>query len=58
MKSTLTALPLAALLALATLPASAQEGSSNVPPTPNPPRQSWSFAGPFGVYNQGQLQRG
>jgi ubiquinol-cytochrome c reductase cytochrome b/c1 subunit len=53
MKRTLTALPLAALLALGALPASAQEG-----PPPNPPRQSWSFHGPFGTYNQGQLQRG
>jgi len=25
---------------------------------PTPPRQSWSFAGPFGRYDQGQLQRG
>ena len=25
---------------------------------PEPPRQSWSFAGPFGVFDQGQLQRG
>ena len=23
-----------------------------------PPRQSWSFSGPFGIYDQGQLQRG
>ena len=25
---------------------------------PNPPRQDWSFAGLFGVYDQAQLQRG
>jgi len=25
---------------------------------PNPPRQSWSFYGPFGKFNQAQLQRG
>jgi cytochrome c1 len=25
---------------------------------PNPPRQSWSFSGLFGVYDQAQLQRG
>jgi cytochrome c1 len=25
---------------------------------PTPPRQNWSFAGPFGKYDQGQLQRG
>lgn len=26
--------------------------------TPTPPRQKWSFSGPFGTYDQGQLQRG
>jgi cytochrome c1 len=26
--------------------------------TPTPPRQSWSFSGPFGTFDQGQLQRG
>ena len=25
---------------------------------PNPPRQSWSFSGPFGMFDQAQLQRG
>jgi cytochrome c1 len=25
---------------------------------PSPPRVTWSFAGPFGTYDQGQLQRG
>jgi cytochrome c1 len=25
---------------------------------PTPPQQTWSFAGPFGKYDQGQLQRG
>ncbi|MGO9008220.1 MAG: cytochrome c1 [Beijerinckiaceae bacterium] len=25
---------------------------------PKPPRQTWSFAGPFGTYDQAQLQRG
>jgi ubiquinol-cytochrome c reductase cytochrome c1 subunit len=25
---------------------------------PNPPRQSWSFSGMFGIYDQAQLQRG
>jgi ubiquinol-cytochrome c reductase cytochrome b/c1 subunit len=25
---------------------------------PHPPRQSWTFAGPFGKYDRGQLQRG
>lgn len=38
--------------------------ASFVPPaladdhTPNPPRQSWSFAGIFGKYDRAQLQRG
>jgi cytochrome c1 len=26
--------------------------------TPVPPRQKWSFAGPFGTFDRGQLQRG
>jgi ubiquinol-cytochrome c reductase cytochrome c1 subunit len=26
--------------------------------TPHPPRQSWSFSGPFGTFDQAQLQRG
>jgi ubiquinol-cytochrome c reductase cytochrome b/c1 subunit len=26
--------------------------------TPNPPRQTWSFAGPFGMFDRAQLQRG
>jgi ubiquinol-cytochrome c reductase cytochrome b/c1 subunit len=26
--------------------------------TPQPPRQKWSFAGPFGHFDKGQLQRG
>jgi cytochrome c1 len=26
--------------------------------TPQPPRQKWSFSGPFGLYDRGQLQRG
>src|ERR1700691_6695968 len=25
---------------------------------PNPPRQSWSFSGMFGIYDKAQLQRG
>src|SRR4030088_289046 len=41
-----------ALAALAT-PARAQEHD-----TPNPPMNKWSFAGPFGKFDRGQLQRG
>jgi ubiquinol-cytochrome c reductase cytochrome c1 subunit len=42
----------------------AQEAKSNNPgaaaesETPNPPRQSWSFSGPFGTFDKAQLQRG
>jgi ubiquinol-cytochrome c reductase cytochrome b/c1 subunit len=53
MKRSITALTLAAVLSLAALPAFGAEGG-----TPVPPRQSWSFAGPFGSYDPGQLQRG
>jgi ubiquinol-cytochrome c reductase cytochrome b/c1 subunit len=43
---------LAASLSVAALqPASAQEAE-------NPPRQTWSFHGPFGLYDPAQLQRG
>jgi ubiquinol-cytochrome c reductase cytochrome b/c1 subunit len=35
-----------------TMPAGAAEGA------PEPPRQSWSFSGPFGQYDRAQLQRG
>lgn len=38
---------------LAGLPARAQQLE-----TPTPPRQSWSFSGPFGMYDRAQLQRG
>jgi cytochrome c1 len=55
---TITALSLTAALSIAAVPAFAQEGGNSVPPTPPPPAQSWSFAGPFGTYNQAQLQRG
>ena len=41
----------AALLGLAPLVASAQEADA-------PPRQHWSFSGPFGTFDQAQLQRG
>jgi ubiquinol-cytochrome c reductase cytochrome b/c1 subunit len=51
---------LAAMIALmvgaaslfAPAPAAAQEHA------PTPPRQSWSFAGPFGLFDRAQLQRG
>ena len=49
-----TVLVLAASLALAA-PALAQEHEHD---TPSPPTNRWSFAGPFGKFDRGQLQRG
>ena len=43
----------AALAGLGIRAASAQEAEAAAPP-----RQHWSFAGPFGIYDQAQLQRG
>jgi ubiquinol-cytochrome c reductase cytochrome b/c1 subunit len=48
---TFSAIAIAALL-LATAVASAQEHQVT------PPRQTWSFSGPFGKYDEAQLQRG
>jgi ubiquinol-cytochrome c reductase cytochrome b/c1 subunit len=33
-------------------------GSASAADAPQPPRQKWSFAGPFGKFDRGQLQRG
>jgi len=52
MTRTLIALSLTAGLAAAALPAAAAENQ------PSPPRITWSFSGPFGQYDQAQLQRG
>jgi ubiquinol-cytochrome c reductase cytochrome b/c1 subunit len=38
--------------------AAAFAADENSHETPVPPRQSWSFSGPFGHYDRGQLQRG
>jgi ubiquinol-cytochrome c reductase cytochrome c1 subunit len=51
----LGALLCSGLTAQAAGPAKAQTGEAG---QPVPPRQSWSFAGPFGEFNQAQLQRG
>ena len=40
---------------IAPRPATAQDDAHA---TPSPPQQNWSFAGPFGIYDQAQLQRG
>jgi len=52
-KTTLVALALSAA-AFYSGAALAQDAHS----TPQPPRQSWTFAGPFGTYDSTQLQRG
>ena len=52
-KRTLFAFVIAGSLAAMAWPASAQL-TEQVPP----PRLKWSFAGPFGKYNEAQLQRG
>ena len=53
-KRTIPALVVAAgLLVLAERPAAAQDHG-----TPEPPAVNWSFAGPFGKFDRGQLQRG
>nr|WP_295888310.1 cytochrome c1 [uncultured Devosia sp.] len=54
MFNTKTILAAVALVAGFALPAAAQEGHS----TPHIEKQSWSFAGIFGTYDQNQLQRG
>jgi ubiquinol-cytochrome c reductase cytochrome b/c1 subunit len=46
---------LAVSLAAVSAPALAQDHSHS---TPTPPLNKWSFAGPFGKYDRGQLQRG
>src|SRR3954447_18976946 len=46
-------LAIAVALAALAAPARAKEHD-----TPNPPMNKWSFAGPFGKFDRGQLQRG
>jgi cytochrome c1 len=53
MQRSIFAFVLAGSLVALVLPASAQM-TEQVPP----PRQKWSFAGPFGKYDEAQLQRG
>ena len=57
MKKTLATLALAAAI-VAPAVVIAQEPQEHSHETPPPPRQSWSFSGPFGKYDQAQLQRG
>ena len=51
LRNIVLALTFAASLAATALPARAQEAEA-------PPRQHWSFWGPFGTYDPAQLQRG
>jgi cytochrome c1 len=53
MKRTIIALTFAGALGAAAAPAIAQEHDS-----PTLPKLKWSFAGPFGKYDEAQLQRG
>src|SRR3984885_9679360 len=48
------ALAAVALVLASATAAVAQEDAGQ----PNPPRQSWSFSGMFGIYDKAQLQRG
>lgn len=52
-KRTIPALAVAAGLLAVVTPASAQDHN-----TPEPPALKWSFAGPLGKFDRGQLQRG
>jgi ubiquinol-cytochrome c reductase cytochrome b/c1 subunit len=54
--ATAAALALAVCLGAAGLLGSATQASAAE--GPEPPQQKWSFWGPFGLYNTGQLQRG
>ena len=51
MTTTRTILALTFAVAALTLPAMAEEQEA-------PPKLTWSFAGPFGKYDEAQLQRG
>jgi ubiquinol-cytochrome c reductase cytochrome b/c1 subunit len=54
-KRSIIALTLATAIAAIATPVMAQEHSHEAP---TPPAVKWSFAGPFGKYDEGQLQRG
>ena len=54
-KSSIIALVLTGSLALLSTAVTAQEHGHE---SPVPPTQKWSFSGPFGKFDQGQLQRG
>jgi len=56
--SILFALALAGLICAAPARAADQPAGAEEEPTPQPPRQSWSFAGAFGTFDRAQVQRG
>lgn len=62
MKTVLKGIAVLALLAAAAMPAGAQEEEHHAEtphyPLIKPVEQDWSFAGPFGHYDRGALQRG
>lgn len=58
MSMKLAAAVFSALLALAVVPALAEEGATPSYPLKKPELQKWSFAGPFGNFDTAQLQRG
>jgi cytochrome c1 len=47
-----------ALLGLVAVAAAPRIAAAQETETPPPPRQSWSFSGPFGTFDRAQLQRG
>ena len=51
-------LALAAIIGISPAVASEEEGGTPHYPLKHPKEQSWSFAGPFGTFDKGQLQRG
>jgi len=51
-------LALAAIIGVGPAVASEEEGGTPHYPIHHPKEQSWSFAGPFGTFDKGQLQRG
>jgi ubiquinol-cytochrome c reductase cytochrome b/c1 subunit len=55
-RNLLTLVAAGSMLALSSSVLPAQDSHSHE--MPQPPRQSWSFAGPFGKFDQAQLQRG
>jgi cytochrome c1 len=60
MNATMTPRPhfLSLLLALSLAVFASTPAAIAAEETPAPPRQRWSFSGPFGKFDQGQLQRG